>query len=48
MASTQEDKNHRERLVKMITVPDLSEPDKTLLCDFLLDHNDVFPLDETD
>jgi len=48
MASAQEDKSCRERLVKMITVLDLPEPDKTLLCDFLLDHNDVFALDEID
>ena len=48
MESTQENQGCRGRLMELIAVPNLSDPDKTLLCKFLMDHNDVFALDETD
>ena len=34
--------------MKLIAIPDLPDPDKTLLREFLMDHNDVFALDEAD
>ena len=43
-----EDQGRRTRLLELISVPDLPDPDKTLLSEFLMDHNDVFILDETD
>jgi len=46
--STQEDQDRTARLRELIAVPDLLDPDKTLLCELLMDHNDVFALDETD
>ena len=34
--------------MELISVLDLPDPDKTVLSEFLMDHNDVFALDETD
>ena len=34
--------------MELIAVPNLPEPEKTSLCEFLMDHNDVFALDEID
>ena len=48
MESTQENQGRRDRLMELIAVPNLLDPDKALLCEFLMDHNDVFALDETD
>ena len=42
------DQGRRTRLMELISVPDLPDPDKASLCEFLMDHNDVFALDETD
>ena len=43
-----EDHGRRTKLIELITVPDLPDPDKTLLTEFLMDHHDVFALDESD
>ena len=48
MESIQENQSRRGRFMELITVPNLPEPEKTLLCEFLMDHNDVFALDEID
>ena len=42
------DQGRRTRLMELISVPDLPDPDKASLSEFLTDHNDVFALDETD
>ena len=42
MESIQENQSCRGRLMELIAVPNFPEPEKTLLCEFLMDHNDVF------
>ena len=48
MESAHKDQARRARLMELIAIPDLPDPDKTLLREFLMDHNDVFALDEAD
>ena len=42
------DQGCRTKLMELISVPDLPDPDSASLSEFLMDHNDVFALDETE
>ena len=39
--STSQERIHWKKLRELIGEPDLSEQDKNVLCDFLMDHHDV-------
>ena len=43
-----QERGRRRKLLEIIVEPDLSEQDKTPLCNFLIDHHDVFALEDTD
>ena len=46
--STSQEHDRREKLRGLIREPDLPEHDKNLLSGFLMDHHDVFALEDTD
>ena len=46
--STSQEHNRRKKLQELIGEPDLSEQDKNYLCDFLMNHHDVFALEDVD
>jgi len=43
-----EDQGRRTKLMELIIVSDLPDPDKTLLTQFLMDHHNVFAINESD
>ena len=45
---THQENNHWKKLFELIGELDWPGKNKNLLCDFLLDHNDDFALEDTD